>query len=308
MDFPRRFGIAPAFTPSERRARRPIGQCGASPTLARREVRARAVGARHRRRRRASDGAKRVLGLREGSAENAIVAKGLLADLVERGLSVEKPCVCVIDGSKGIREAIADLFGKLGIVHRCHVHKTRNVLGHLPESMHVSVKRAMRQRTSPPIPSSPVANSSGSRAPSSESTQARQAPSARGSRRRSRSSDSASPVRCIARCGARTRSRISTVRSCSFATTFVGGRTERCSWIGSSLYEAQRGFRRVKGFREMKQLVGALEPSKRTRRSGIEEEGRLKPRLRHRTFKAWLSGSHPKPQLAGPSSHPDHNR
>jgi putative transposase len=62
------------------------------------------------------DGAKRVLGLREGSAENAVVAKGLLSDLIERGLSAERPCLFVIDGSKAIRRAIAELFGELAVV------------------------------------------------------------------------------------------------------------------------------------------------------------------------------------------------
>jgi putative transposase len=93
----------------------------------------------------ASDGAKHVLGLREGSAENAIVAKGPLGDLIERGLSPERACLFVIDGSKGIRRAITELFGTLGVVHRCHFHKIRNVLGHLPEGMHASVRRAMKQ-------------------------------------------------------------------------------------------------------------------------------------------------------------------
>src|SRR5262249_35839229 len=56
----------------------------------------------------ASDGAKHVLGLREGSAENAVVAKGLLGDLIERGLSPERAYLFVIDGSKAIRRAITE--------------------------------------------------------------------------------------------------------------------------------------------------------------------------------------------------------
>ncbi len=64
-----------------------------------------------------SDGGKRALGLREGSAENTVVAKGLLSDLIERGLRAERPCLFVIDRSKGIRKAIGDFFGELGVVH-----------------------------------------------------------------------------------------------------------------------------------------------------------------------------------------------
>ncbi|TMH94274.1 MAG: IS256 family transposase, partial [Betaproteobacteria bacterium] len=88
-----------------------------------------------------SEGGKHVLGLREGSTENATVAKALLADLVERGLDPERPRLWVIDGAKALRRAIRDPFGEAALVHRCHVHKLRNVLEHLPEHVQASVSR-----------------------------------------------------------------------------------------------------------------------------------------------------------------------
>ena len=50
----------------------------------------------------------------------------------------------VIDGAPGLRRAITDVFGSLGLVQRCQVHKLRNVLGHLPERLHPSVGKALR--------------------------------------------------------------------------------------------------------------------------------------------------------------------
>ena len=91
-----------------------------------------------------SVGKKHVLGLREGATENARVATALLADLVERGLSTEQPILFVIDGAKALRRAVRDAFGDYGVVQRCQLHKRKNVLGHLPESMHASVDRAMK--------------------------------------------------------------------------------------------------------------------------------------------------------------------
>ena len=91
-----------------------------------------------------SQGRKHVLGLREGSTENARVARGLLSELVERGLTTERSMLFVIDGAKALRRAIADVYGELGLVQRCQAHKGRNVLGHLPESTHASVTRALR--------------------------------------------------------------------------------------------------------------------------------------------------------------------
>jgi Transposase, Mutator family len=50
----------------------------------------------------------------------------------------------VIDGGKGIREAIRSVFGVWALVQRCQVHKLRNVLQHLPERQHASVRAAQR--------------------------------------------------------------------------------------------------------------------------------------------------------------------
>jgi transposase-like protein len=90
-----------------------------------------------------SDGKKHPLGIREGSTENSVVAKALLADLVERGLPTDQALVFVIDGSKALRQAIEKTFGDLALIQRCPVHKRRNVLGHLPKTARPSIKRAL---------------------------------------------------------------------------------------------------------------------------------------------------------------------
>ena len=91
-----------------------------------------------------TQGCKHVLGLREGATETAAVASGLLSDLVTRGLPTDRTLLFVIDGSPGLRRAISDVFGSHGVVQRCQVHKLRNVLGHLPERLHASVGKALR--------------------------------------------------------------------------------------------------------------------------------------------------------------------
>jgi transposase-like protein len=69
-----------------------------------------------------STGKKHVLGLREGTTENASVAKALLSDLVNRGLPADRPLLFVVDGAKALRKAIRDVFGEAGVVHRCQLH------------------------------------------------------------------------------------------------------------------------------------------------------------------------------------------
>jgi putative transposase len=91
-----------------------------------------------------SDGTKHVLGMREGASENAEVTKALLEDLVERGLDPERRRLFVIDGSKALRKAIDQVFGRANPVQRCRNHKIRNVVGHLPKDQHDQVRAAMR--------------------------------------------------------------------------------------------------------------------------------------------------------------------
>jgi transposase-like protein len=90
-----------------------------------------------------SQGVKHVLGLREGRTENATVCKGLLADLRQRGLDLDRPVLFIIDGGTGLRKAIRESCGDVALVHRCHVHKRRNVLEHLPDDMRPRVKKAI---------------------------------------------------------------------------------------------------------------------------------------------------------------------
>jgi transposase-like protein len=91
-----------------------------------------------------SSAEKVILGVHEGTTENAGVVKALLRDLIERGLSTEHVLLFVIDGAKALRSAITSLFGKLALIHRCQVHKERNVLDHLPDALRPGTARAMR--------------------------------------------------------------------------------------------------------------------------------------------------------------------
>jgi transposase-like protein len=78
-------------------------------------------------------GKKHVLGLWQGATENAAVCMSLLEDVARRGLDVGKDYLFVLDGSKALRSAVAKMFGSDATVQRCHQHKRRNVLDHLPK-------------------------------------------------------------------------------------------------------------------------------------------------------------------------------
>jgi len=90
-----------------------------------------------------SQGEKRLLGLAEGATENAVVVKGLLEDLVDRGLDPARRRLFVIDGSKALRKAIDQVFGEQS-VQRCRNHKIENVTGYLPEELKATARSAMK--------------------------------------------------------------------------------------------------------------------------------------------------------------------
>jgi putative transposase len=75
----------------------------------------------------AASGHKHVLALREGTTENATVCKALLTDLRERGLDLDRPALFIVDGGTGLRKAIREHCGRAALVHRCQIHKARNV-------------------------------------------------------------------------------------------------------------------------------------------------------------------------------------
>ena len=78
-------------------------------------------------------GRKHVLGLWHGATENSTVVKGLLEDLVSRGLDSERKMLIVIDGAKALRKAVRMVLGEQALVQRCRIHKLRNVLEQLPQ-------------------------------------------------------------------------------------------------------------------------------------------------------------------------------
>lgn len=92
-----------------------------------------------------ASGNKHVLGLWEGATENEVACKAMLENLVERGLKANRSRLFIIDGSKALRAAIRSLFGRRALVQRCQVHKVRNVLGHLPDERHKDVRATMRE-------------------------------------------------------------------------------------------------------------------------------------------------------------------
>ena len=76
-------------------------------------------------------GEKRILGLVQTATENKRVCATFLRDLVERGVTAPRGLLVVLDGAKGLRAAVRDVFGDDVAVQRCQWHKRQNVLSYL---------------------------------------------------------------------------------------------------------------------------------------------------------------------------------
>jgi transposase-like protein len=77
------------------------------------------------------DGTKRFLGFVETDTENDKVLAPFLRSLIERGLDLAHGLLVVIDGGKGLRSSVRQVFQKKALVQRCQWHKRENVVSYL---------------------------------------------------------------------------------------------------------------------------------------------------------------------------------
>src|SRR6516225_1485072 len=82
------------------------------------------------------DGQKLLLAVRNMGGESEAAWRGLLDDLVSRGL--QAPSFVIVDGAAGLEKALG-LVWPDALVQRCTVHKHRNLLAHAPERLHEEV-------------------------------------------------------------------------------------------------------------------------------------------------------------------------
>jgi transposase-like protein len=90
-------------------------------------------------------GEKRLLGFVQTGTENAVACAAFLRGLVERGLQASAGLLVVLDGGKGLRRAVHEVFAQHAQVQRCIWHKRENVVAHLPKGMQ-ALWRAKLQR------------------------------------------------------------------------------------------------------------------------------------------------------------------
>jgi len=78
----------------------------------------------------AADGSKQILDFELGSSENYEVCRDLVSRLVSRGFEPKHGLLAVLDGADALRKAVLTFFED-AVIQRCVIHKERNVRGRL---------------------------------------------------------------------------------------------------------------------------------------------------------------------------------
>ena len=205
-------------------------------------------------------GGKHALGLWDGSTENATVCQSLLADLQSRGLRTDRSLLVILDGSKALHKAVTQMFGSAALIQRCQVHKLRNILEHLPEGQRPWV-RAIVARAYKQVDVAPARRLLQDLARRLEDRY----PSAAASVR-----EGLDDTLTILTLGLSDRLRQSVattnaIESLISRTRHVKRNVKRwrgghmvLRWTAAAILEAVKGFRRLKGHKDMPRLVAGL--------------------------------------------------
>lgn len=206
-------------------------------------------------------GRKRVLGFWQGATENHEISEALFSELESRGLELSKKILFVTDGGKGVIKALRERFGQ-GLIHqRCTIHKDRNIQRHLAKRWRKEAHRRFRaalEQNSYTDAKRMLTDFEGWLRQLNESA----ADSLR---------EAFEEILTLHRLGVpallRTtlhstnaiESMFSTVRDCEGNLKRYRGSRMSQRWLGAVLLHCERGFKRVKGYAGIKQVIVAIE-------------------------------------------------
>ncbi len=212
-----------------------------------------------------AEGHKRVLDFELGSSESAEVAKDLMRRLVERGFHCDRPLLSVLDGSAALRSAVKEFFPN-AVVQRCLVHKERNIRSKLSKKhwgelarLFKRLRQAQGKEAALEVVSELREFLKGKNAEALNSLEeagedliALQSLNVPNTLHRNLLSTNA-----IENSFRNTRNKLGRV------TRFRAETDQATRWLAFALLEVEQGFRRISGYRDLPDLIAALE-AKRT--------------------------------------------
>jgi putative transposase len=207
-----------------------------------------------------TEGTKVPVGLWLGDSENKTVVTALLADLGARGLRTEAGLLVVIDGAKALASGVAKVFGEKAIVQRCILHKRRNVRGHLPKELAERVDRRLALVFANPDPdkgldaAKRLAGELRAEHPDAAASLLEGLEDMFAVRRLGIDG----PLAEMLTCTNAIESMISVARTTMRNVKHWQDGEMKKRWVAAGMAEAQRSFRRIRGYKQMPKLVAAL--------------------------------------------------
>ena len=206
-------------------------------------------------------GEKHVLDFELGSSENAEVCRGLLRRLNERGFRCVRRLFAVLDGSQALRTALIE-FHPDAIVQRCLVHKERNIKGRLSKKHWGELARLFKRLRG-------VQGRSAAEEVVVELVAFLEPKNAEALRSLHEAGDDLIALQSLNVPNTLHRNLLSTNaiensfrntrKKLGRVTRFRAETDQATRWLAFALTEAEKGFRRISGHRDLPRLASALE-------------------------------------------------
>jgi putative transposase len=168
--------------------------------------------------------------------------------------------LAVIDGAKALAAGVAKVFGEKAIVQRCILHKRRNVRGHLPKELGERVDRRLALVFANPDPAKGfdaakrLAGELRAEHPDATASLLEGLEDMFAVRRLG----IGGPLAEMLTCTNAIESMISVARTTMRNVKHCQDGEMKKRWVAAGMAEAQRSFRRIRGYKQTPKLVAAL--------------------------------------------------
>lgn len=208
-----------------------------------------------------SDGTKHVLDFTLGSSESTEIAVDLMRRLMKRGFHCKQRLMAVLDGSEALRGAIKKFFPKC-LVQRCLVHKERNIRSKLSKRHWGELAKLFTRLRE-------VEGKEASEDVVRELERFLKPLNALALRSLREAGDDLIALHSLDVPNTLHRNLLSTNsiensfkntrRKIGRVSRFRAETDQATRWLAFALTEVEKGFRRISGFRDLPQLIAALE-------------------------------------------------
>jgi transposase-like protein len=208
----------------------------------------------------AMDGTKRILDFELGSSENFEACRDLVSRLVSRGFEPKHGLLAVLDGSDALKKAVLTFFED-AVIQRCLIHKERNIRGRLSKRHWGELSRLFKRLRE-------VEGEVAGREAYSEIERFLNDKSAAALNSLREAGDELLALHCLNVPSTLHVSLLSTNliensfrntrRKLGRVTRFRAETDQASRWLAAALLEAEKGFRRIMGYKDLPRLAESL--------------------------------------------------